>query len=52
VQAAAAAAAHSQFMKSAAHRANILDADMDIASIGAVERNGQLFVVEDFAQGE
>jgi uncharacterized protein YkwD len=41
---------HSQFMSSPNHRANILDRDMDSVGIGAVERGGQLFAVEDFAQ--
>lgn len=50
VQSRDAAGAHSQFMKSPAHRANLLDADMNVVGIGVVERHGQLFVVEDFAQ--
>jgi uncharacterized protein YkwD len=50
VQSRDAAGAHSQFMKSPAHRANLLDADMNEVGIGVVERHGQLFVVEDFAQ--
>jgi uncharacterized protein YkwD len=50
VQSRDAAGAHSQFMKSAAHKANLLDADMNAVGIGVVERQGQLFVVEDFAQ--
>jgi len=41
---------HSQFMNSAAHRANILDRDMDSVGIGVVEQGGQLFAVEDFSQ--
>jgi uncharacterized protein YkwD len=40
---------HGQFMKSANHRANILDADMNSIGVGVVEFGGQLFVVEDFA---
>jgi uncharacterized protein YkwD len=40
---------HGQFMKSASHRANILDADMNSIGVGVVEFGGQLFVVEDFA---
>ena len=39
-----------QFMRSPSHRANILDADMNSVGIGVVERDGQLFAVEDFAQ--
>ena len=41
---------HAQFMKSPNHRANILDSDMDSIGIGIVERNGQLFTVEDFSK--
>lgn len=41
---------HAQFMQSTQHRANILDKDMDSIGIGAVERHGQLFVVEDLSQ--
>ncbi|MFZ0797751.1 MAG: CAP domain-containing protein [Terriglobales bacterium] len=41
---------HAQFMKSPAHRANILDKDMDSIGVGVVERGGQLFAVEDFSQ--
>ena len=41
---------HSQFMKSAAHRANIVDRDMDSIGVGVVEHGGQLFAVEDFSQ--
>ncbi len=40
---------HMQFMKSPKHRANILDGDMNSIGIGVVERGGELFVVEDFA---
>ncbi len=50
VQSPDAASAHSQFMKSPVHRANLLDADMNAVGIGVVARRGQLFVVEDFAQ--
>jgi uncharacterized protein YkwD len=41
---------HSQFMKSATHRANIVDTDMDSIGVGVVEHRGQLFAVEDFSQ--
>lgn len=41
---------HGQFMHSPPHRANILDTDMDSVGIGIVERNGQLFAVEDFSR--
>lgn len=41
---------NSQFMRSAPHRANILDGDMNSIGVGVVERGGQLFAVEDFSQ--
>jgi len=41
---------HVQFMRSPAHRANILDHDMDSIGIGVIERHGQLFAVEDLSQ--
>ena len=41
---------HTQFIHSSSHRANILDRDMNSIGIGVVERNGQFFAVEDFAQ--
>lgn len=47
-----AATIHQSFMKSPQHRANILDTDMDSAGIGVVERNGQLFAVEDFSKAK
>lgn len=40
---------HTQFMRSSNHRANILDGDMNSIGVGVVERGGQLFAVEDFA---
>jgi len=43
---------HAQFVKSPPHRANILDTDMNVMGIGIVERNGQLFAVEDFSQAK
>jgi uncharacterized protein YkwD len=52
VQSASAEGARSQFMKSRAHRANILDRDMDSVGIGVAERGGHLFVVEDFAKSK
>jgi uncharacterized protein YkwD len=45
-------AIHQSFMKSPQHRANILDGDMDSAGIGVVERNGQMFAVEDFSKAK
>jgi uncharacterized protein YkwD len=42
---------HMQFMKSPAHRANILDRDMDSIGVGVVDEGGQLFAVENFSQG-
>jgi uncharacterized protein YkwD len=41
---------HSQFMKSPAHRANVLDRDMDSIGIGVANHGGELFAVEDFSQ--
>jgi uncharacterized protein YkwD len=41
-----------EFMNSPKHRANILDSDMDSVGIGVVERDGQLFAVEDFAKAK
>jgi uncharacterized protein YkwD len=52
VQSVTAEGAHSRFMKSPAHRANMLDSDMDSVGIGVAERGGQLFVVEDFAKAK
>jgi uncharacterized protein YkwD len=47
-----AATAHSQFMNSPTHRANILDSDMDTVGIGIVDLGGRLYVVEDFEKGK
>ena len=41
---------HAQFVKSPKHHANILDTDMNSIGVGVVERNGQLFAVEDFSK--
>jgi uncharacterized protein YkwD len=41
-----------EFLKSANHRANILDTDMDSIGVGVVERRGQLFAVEDFSKAK
>jgi uncharacterized protein YkwD len=41
---------HAQFMKSPAHRANVLDRDMDSIGIGVADHDGQLYAVEDFSQ--
>ncbi len=41
-----------RFLHSSAHRANILDQDMDSIGIGVVERGGQLFAVEDFSKAK
>jgi uncharacterized protein YkwD len=43
-------AIETQFMKSANHRANILDPDMNALGVGVIERNGQFYAVEDFSQ--
>jgi uncharacterized protein YkwD len=45
-----AAAIHESFMKSALHRANILDTDMDSVGISVFAHNGRLYVTEDFAK--
>jgi uncharacterized protein YkwD len=45
-----AAAIHESFMKSALHRANILDTDMDSVGVSVAARNGRLYVTEDFAK--
>jgi uncharacterized protein YkwD len=52
VQAASAKAAHSEFMHSPNHKANILDRDVDSIGIGVAERGGQLFVVQDFSKAK
>jgi uncharacterized protein YkwD len=39
-----------QWENSPAHRQNLLDSDMNVIGIGVVERNGELFAVEDFAK--
>ncbi len=41
-----------EFLKSANHRANMLDAEMDSIGVGVVERGGQLFAVEDFSKAK
>lgn len=41
---------HRAFMNSAPHRANILDQRMRQVGIGVVERNGQLWVTEEYRQ--
>ena len=43
---------HAAFVKSPSHRANILDTDMNVMGVGIVERNGQLFAVEDFSKAK
>jgi uncharacterized protein YkwD len=40
------------FLKSANHRANMLDSDMDSIGVGVVEHGGQLFAVEDFSKAK
>jgi uncharacterized protein YkwD len=52
VQAASAKVAHSDFMNSPNHKANILDPDVDSVGIGLAERGGQLFVVQDFSKAK
>ena len=36
-------------MNSPPHRANILDPEMDSLGVAVIERNGELFAVQDFA---
>jgi hypothetical protein len=36
-------------MNSPPHRANILDPELDSLGVAVVERNGELFAVQDFA---
>jgi len=52
IQGASAQDIHEEFMKSANHRANILDSDMDSIGVGVVERGGQFFAVEDFCKAK
>ena len=52
MQGASADGIHEDFLKSAKHRANILDPDMDSIGVGVVERGGQLFAVEDFSKAK
>ncbi len=41
-----------EFLKSANHRANMLDADMNSIGVGVIERGGQMFVTEDFSKAK
>jgi len=41
---------HAQWVKSPAHRANLLDRDMDSIGIAVSQRDGQWFAVEDFSK--
>jgi hypothetical protein len=41
---------HDMWMKSAGHRANLLDPKVDSIGIAIVTKNGQLYAVEDFAR--
>ena len=41
---------HQLWMHSSAHRANILDQDMNSIGIGVAEHNGTVFAVEDFSK--
>lgn len=42
----------SEFLRSANHRANMMDTDMDSIGVGVIERGGQLFAVEDFSKAK
>lgn len=44
-----AAVLHQEWMHSPAHRDNILDPELDSLGVAVVERNGELFAVQDFA---
>ena len=39
-----------QWVRSPEHRENLLDPNMNVIGIGVVERDGELFAVEDFAR--
>jgi uncharacterized protein YkwD len=39
-----------QWTESPQHRQNLLDPEMNVIGVGVVERNGELFAVEDFAK--
>jgi uncharacterized protein YkwD len=52
IQGASAEGIQEGFLKSANHRANMLDSDMDSIGVGVVERGGQLFAVEDFSKAK
>ncbi|MGA3347670.1 MAG: CAP domain-containing protein [Candidatus Sulfotelmatobacter sp.] len=41
-----------EFLNSPMHRANILDSGTDSIGVGVVERDGQLFAVEDFSKAK
>ena len=45
-------AIEAEFFRSPNHRANMLDSDMDSIGVGVVERDGQLFAVEDFSKAK
>lgn len=40
---------HQEWMQSPAHRDNILDPELDSLGVAVIERNGELFAVQDFA---
>jgi uncharacterized protein YkwD len=52
VQGASVEAVYNEFLRSPNHRANLLDADIDSIGVGVAERDGQLFVVEDFSKAK
>ena len=43
---------HQQWMKSAPHRANLLDPQLNSVGIAVAKRNGALFAVEDFSHSD
>ena len=52
IQGSSVQAIQEEFLKSANHRANMLDTEMNSAGVGVVERGGQLFAVEDFSKAK
>ena len=49
-EAANSAKIHEMWMNSTGHRENLLDAKVDAVGIAVVQKNGQLYAVEDFAR--
>jgi hypothetical protein len=49
-EASSAARTHAMWMESAGHRANLLDTRVDSVGIAVVQKDGQLYAVEDFGR--